>query len=126
MKPFNIELAKQGYPVCTIEEKEVRVLCFDRLHDGEQDILALFKEGESEFVITTNSEGVTTSSLDRYNNLMMTGEEPDHISSASEFLRKLQDQLNLLNSWDVPIMVNGKLIKSVELTDDLTIKIETL
>lgn len=30
MKPFDIELAKKGHPVCTRNGSKVRILCFDR------------------------------------------------------------------------------------------------
>lgn len=30
MKPFDIELAKNGHPVCTRNGRKVRILCFDR------------------------------------------------------------------------------------------------
>lgn len=30
MKPFNLELAKQGKPVCTRDGKPARIICFDR------------------------------------------------------------------------------------------------
>ena len=35
MKEFDIELAKQGHPVCTRDGRKVRVLCYDALtEDG--------------------------------------------------------------------------------------------
>lgn len=30
MKPFDIELAKAGHPVCTRDGRKVKILCFDR------------------------------------------------------------------------------------------------
>lgn len=30
MKPFNLELAKAGHPVCTRDGRDARILCFDR------------------------------------------------------------------------------------------------
>lgn len=30
MKPFNLELAKQGHPVITRNGKKARIICFDR------------------------------------------------------------------------------------------------
>jgi len=32
MKPFNLELAKQGHPICTRDGRNVRSICFDRGH----------------------------------------------------------------------------------------------
>ena len=33
MKPFNIELAKQGKSVCTKDGRKARIICFDRKND---------------------------------------------------------------------------------------------
>lgn len=46
MKPFDIELAKAGYPVCTRDGRPVRILCFDRKSVDGYSILALVYEGE--------------------------------------------------------------------------------
>ena len=45
MKPFDIELAKAGYPVCTRDGRPVRILCFDRKSVDGYSILALVDEG---------------------------------------------------------------------------------
>ena len=50
----------------------------------------------------------------------------DHIEHASVFLNKLREELDRLASYDVPIRVDGKLVKDVKLTGDLTIEITTL
>lgn len=57
---------------------------------------------------------------------MVADQEIDCIEHASTFLKKLKHELDHLSSYDVPIRVDGKLIKRVELTDDLTIEITTL
>lgn len=44
MKEFNLEDAKAGKPVCTRQGYPVRILCFDRLHQGGHVILGLIKE----------------------------------------------------------------------------------
>ena len=41
MKPFNLELAKQGHPVVTRKGQPVRIICFDR--KGVQPIVALIE-----------------------------------------------------------------------------------
>jgi hypothetical protein len=40
MKPFNLEEAKAGKPVCLADGTPVRIICFDRAHD-EYPIVAL-------------------------------------------------------------------------------------
>ena len=57
---------------------------------------------------------------------MVADQEIDCIEHASMFFKKLKHELNYLTSYDVPIHVDGKLIKDVKLTDDLTIEITTL
>ena len=47
-KPFNLEAAKAGEPVCTRDGREVRIICFDRI--GNLSIIALVKNRESETV----------------------------------------------------------------------------
>jgi len=37
MKPFDIELAKQGYPVCTRDGRDVKILCFDHYEKFDCD-----------------------------------------------------------------------------------------
>ena len=57
LKPFDIEAAKQGKPVCTREGRKARIICFD-LQDPEYDIVALLlgKNG-FESICTFNSNG---------------------------------------------------------------------
>ncbi len=40
MKPFNLELAKKGHPVCTRDDRDARIICFDA-KTGEYPIIAL-------------------------------------------------------------------------------------
>ena len=40
MKPFNLELAKKGYPVCTKDGRDARIICYDA-KTGEYPIIAL-------------------------------------------------------------------------------------
>lgn len=57
MKPFDIELAKAGHPVCTRSEKPVRILCFDRKSTDGCSIMALIDEGEFEDFMSFNAQG---------------------------------------------------------------------
>lgn len=43
MKPFNLELAKQGHPVCTRDGRKVRIICFNR-QGREMPVIFLLKE----------------------------------------------------------------------------------
>lgn len=42
MKPFNLELAKAGHPVCTRDGRKARIICFDR-NDDIFPIIALIE-----------------------------------------------------------------------------------
>lgn len=57
MKPFDIELAKAGYPVCTRDGRPVRILCFDRKSVDGYSILALIDKGDSEGIVSYIRQG---------------------------------------------------------------------
>lgn len=44
MKPFDIELAKAGHPVCTRNGRKARILCYDRDNRELRCIVALVTE----------------------------------------------------------------------------------
>ena len=48
MKPFDIELAKQGKPVCTRDGRPVRILCYDFITPENNPIVALVKLNEKQ------------------------------------------------------------------------------
>ena len=54
MKPFNLELAKQGHPVCTREGKSAKIIDYD--YSTSYPIMALI--GSSEEHYTYTNEGV--------------------------------------------------------------------
>ena len=47
-KPFDLEKVKAGAPVVTASGRPVRVLCFDRNHLAESNIVALVKDPNGE------------------------------------------------------------------------------
>jgi hypothetical protein len=48
LKPFDLQKAKQGKPVCTRDGRKARIICFDA--KGEKPIIALIANGNSEDV----------------------------------------------------------------------------
>lgn len=56
MKPFDIELAKAGHPVCTRDGRAVRILCYDR-KNTKYPIVALIDRGEYENICSCTIEG---------------------------------------------------------------------
>lgn len=58
MKPFDIELAKQGRPVCTRDGRPVRIVCFDKKGEkDEESILALVEEQGKEKIRLYKEDG---------------------------------------------------------------------
>lgn len=57
MKPFDIELAKAGHPVCTRDGKPARIICFDRRSVNGCSIVALIDEGVYENFLSYNLQG---------------------------------------------------------------------
>ena len=51
LKPFSLELAKQGKPVCTRDGRKARIICFDRFDrkEANKQIVALVKDDDREF-----------------------------------------------------------------------------
>lgn len=48
MKPFDLELAKQGKPVCTRDGRAVRILCYDFISVEDTPIIALVRTSEKQ------------------------------------------------------------------------------
>ena len=58
MKPFDLELAKQGHPVCTRDGRKVRIICFNR-QDRENPIVFLLEDiaCDKENILTCTKNG---------------------------------------------------------------------
>lgn len=75
MKPFNLEAAKAGKPVCTRDGRKARIICFDR-HGEDCPIIALVvdsKNAECEEVIDYTLDGICNENIINHNkyDLMM-------------------------------------------------------
>lgn len=60
MKPFDIELAKKGHPVCTRDGRTARIICFDKItrkNYEEFKIIALVRDKDNEDIHVYNNEG---------------------------------------------------------------------
>lgn len=79
MKEFDINLAKQGKPVCTRDGRKARIICFDaNIMTGNKNILALIrKDDSSEYVEYYTSNGKFSDSKDDINDLMMLTEKKE-------------------------------------------------
>ncbi len=72
MKPFDIELAKAGHPVCTRDGRAVRILCYDR-KNTKYPIVTLIDRGEYENICSYTIEGKFGNNQEEVgNNLFMS------------------------------------------------------
>ena len=79
LKPFSLEAAKQGKPVCTRDGRKARIICFDRVsEDGKSKIIAcvISTKRECEDVLIYDSFGCFVDSMNpRDEDLMMLTEK---------------------------------------------------
>lgn len=57
MKPFDLEAAKAGKPVCTRNGRKARIICFDTINKGNYPIIALLEDKGSEAIFYYNKDG---------------------------------------------------------------------
>lgn len=92
MKPFNLEQAKAGKPVCTRDGRKARIVCFDRNTENEEghySIVALVqekKDSNNEYTRFYDEKGNYHFGTDPYN-LMMAEETDDLPTSWEEFCK---------------------------------------
>ena len=74
LKPFDIQKAREGKPVCTRDGRKARIICFDR--ENEQPIVALIKDDEEEYIDTFFNNGHSVSKINEVaGDLMMLPEK---------------------------------------------------
>lgn len=72
MKPFDLEEAKAGKPVCTRDGRKVRIVCFDRM--GNYPIIGLIRKDDIERIYYFKENGGCT---DDFCELMMAPEKKE-------------------------------------------------
>ena len=82
LKPFDIQKAREGKPVCTRDGRKARIICFDREHLGYDgvvfSIVALVNEGPySESVYSYTQDGLYVQGACHNNDLMMLPEKKE-------------------------------------------------
>lgn len=75
LKPFNLELAKQGKPVCTRDGRKARIVCFDA--KGDKPIIALIEMGVAETPNNYPIDGKAISTKETPCDLMMLPEKKE-------------------------------------------------
>lgn len=57
LKPFDLEAAKAGKPVCTRDGRKARIICFDTINKGNYPIIALLEDKGREAIFYYNKDG---------------------------------------------------------------------
>ena len=77
LKPFNLEAAKAGKPICTRDGRKARIICFD-MNIESYPILALINNGLFETAVNYNKEGKSVYCVENLkNDLMMLPEKKE-------------------------------------------------
>lgn len=78
MKPFDLELAKAGYPVCTRDGRKARVLCYDFKQNEEYPILvAVENKDGKECALLYSNDGISEMYKSSNNELVMFSEKKE-------------------------------------------------
>lgn len=111
LKPFDIQKAREGRPVCTRDGRKARIICFDA--KGKQPIIALFeREKADEVIIQTYNDDGSYYGLEKEDNrdLMMLPEKRtgwinihqyDVYKTKEEAEAKVFDKANYLTTIEI-------------------------
>ena len=97
MKEFDIELAKQGHPVCTRYGRPARIICWDRVYENYPIIALIMDEDGSESAMSYTSDGkYHISRYDDSLDLMMVTKKYDgwlNIHRIGETIKRLTGEI---------------------------------
>lgn len=74
-KPFDLEAAKAGKPVCTRDGRKARIICFDTINKGNYPIIALLEDKGCEAIFYYDKDGKCNVGTER--DLMMLPEKKE-------------------------------------------------
>ena len=80
LKPFDIQKAREGKPVCTRDGRKARIICFDRklYHDGyNYPIVAMVNDNDNELVHAYTQDGLLVGNRECDLDLMMLPEKKE-------------------------------------------------
>lgn len=75
LKPFNLEAAKTGKPVCTRDGRKARIICFDLNNKTYPIAAAVENDGEETEVHNFTVDGLATYGTLNHTDLMMVPEK---------------------------------------------------
>ena len=76
LKPFSLELAKHGKPVCTRDGRKARIICFDA-KCADRPIVTLVSRNDEEILLMYYRDGKLNDDKDSYADLMMLPEKKE-------------------------------------------------
>ena len=76
LKPFDIQKAREGKPVCTRDERKARIICFD-LKNDEYPIVAAVENDSSETLFSYTTNGEIADGIESDKDLMMLTEKKE-------------------------------------------------
>lgn len=68
LKPFDLQAARSGKPVCTRDGRKARIICFDSKNDPRRPIVALVEHNDNELLYEYTIEG-----KERFSHIITTG-----------------------------------------------------
>lgn len=68
LRPFDVQKAREGKPVCTRDGRKVRIICFDSKNDLQRPIVALVEHDDNELLYEYTIEG-----KERFSHISTTG-----------------------------------------------------
>ncbi len=77
LKPFDLEAAKAGKPVCTRDGSKARIICFDYKSSDDYSIIALVDNGDNEMPYKFSKEGKFNPNCTDAYDLMMLPEKKE-------------------------------------------------
>ena len=80
LRPFDIQKAREGKPVCTRDGRRARIICFDRkfYYDGyNYPIVAMVNDNDNELVHAYTQDGLLVGNIEGELDLMMLPEKKE-------------------------------------------------
>ena len=124
LKPFDIEAAKSGKPVCTRDGRKVRIICFDRINGDYYKIVACVTafDGDFEEVLFYGIDGyIVDSQNPKDEDLMML---PEKKEGWINICRNLNTNKTELDTKDIYNTKEEALQNLSSMTYVTTVKIE--
>ncbi len=122
MKPFNLEEAKAGKPVCTRDGKDARIVCFDRKNEY-YPLIVLINDGDREDLNSHTLDG-KRSFVTSPEDLFMKSEKKEGWINIYSFMGELRLADGRVHSTKEAAVANGEQTCDKHCKMVATVKIE--